>query len=542
MTPRAHRGRTWIEAFALGALAAAPILPYLSRLAARGVPRFTVEGDYAGLELATRFALSGRTLLGPYSRFHFNHPGPAYFFFLAPVYELGGEKTTGIFAGAALINAAAVITMVAAARLLGSRAHGVGAAAVAIAWFAAFGNTTALPWNPLAVALPLLAFFVLASLFAAGRSQAAPFAVALGALVAETHLATVPTTSAIAIAAAVSFVLGRRRRREPVARAERAWLFAAAGVLVLMLLPPLVEQVTAAEGNLTKLARFFAGRSEPPKPLGEALRAWMTATAWLPERVADATLLREGAPRMMASEPIAEAPPAQAPYLAAAWLAAIAASAAVAWRRRDAVSLALLSTSALSTLASTVALRAVVGPMFHYLLFWTCACTAVGWIGAASVVASLARGRLRHAVSAALVAGAVFATSLEARWLENPYYAERTRPRDDLRALYEALVARAEARGETPVIHQDGGWNIALGLLNELTRDGRDARVEPRDRWILGRQLPAPDGAARALHVYPRVPPWTLPSSPCLELVSRAASLELYVSPVPVEACPAPAP
>jgi hypothetical protein len=37
-------------------------------------------GDYAALELYTRLAAQGRQLLGPYSRFGFHHPGPAYFY------------------------------------------------------------------------------------------------------------------------------------------------------------------------------------------------------------------------------------------------------------------------------------------------------------------------------------------------------------------------------------------------------------------------------------------------------------------------------
>ena len=50
-----------------------------------------MDGDYAGLEIATRYVFTGRTLLGPYSRFMFNHPGPLYFFVIAPIYVLLGR-------------------------------------------------------------------------------------------------------------------------------------------------------------------------------------------------------------------------------------------------------------------------------------------------------------------------------------------------------------------------------------------------------------------------------------------------------------------
>ena len=77
-----------------------PLAPLLFALLARPVPRFVVNGDYAGLEIATRFVPTGTTLLGPYSRFGWNHPGPLYFVLLAPIHALFGGTSTGIFAGA----------------------------------------------------------------------------------------------------------------------------------------------------------------------------------------------------------------------------------------------------------------------------------------------------------------------------------------------------------------------------------------------------------------------------------------------------------
>lgn len=538
MTARADRARTWIEAFALGVLAALPVVPYLARLAKTGVPRFVVDGDYAGLELATRFAFSGRTLLGPYSRFGFNHPGPAYFFFLAPIYELCGETTTGIFVGVCLLNALAAFLLVAATRLVATRAHAVAAAIVVLAWMAAFGTATTLPWNPMAVVLPLLSFFALAAYFGIGRAGAGPPAIALGMLVAETHLATVPTVVAMSLAAAIGFFVARRRGvRSPNAR---RWLFVTAAIAVLLALPLVIEEATAREGNLTKLAHFFVERKEPAKPLREAFRAWLGTTTWLPDRAILQTITTEGEPKIMASEPIPDALPANAPKVACVWIVAMALAAFVARRRRDVASLALLGASALSTVTAILALRGIVGITYYYLLFWTTACSTLGWIGIGTTIASGLRLDRSWFAAAALVSGA-YATSIQAKWLGKNHIAWEV-PREDLKGLYAGLTARIRATGETPVIHPDAGWHLGLALLNELSKDGLDARVEEHDRWILGRQMRTPTGVANPLHVYSQTSYQPLRTARCLELLVKSYDMELHVAKTEVADCPSTSP
>src|SRR2546421_667231 len=51
---------------------------------------FTNYGDDAILETAVRRVVSGTQTLGPYSRFGFHQPGPAYFFLQAPFSWLTG--------------------------------------------------------------------------------------------------------------------------------------------------------------------------------------------------------------------------------------------------------------------------------------------------------------------------------------------------------------------------------------------------------------------------------------------------------------------
>src|ERR1043166_6073345 len=54
---------------------------------------FYPQGDMAVLEIGTLHASTGAQLLGPYSRFHWNHPGPLYFYLLVPFYVLSGRQS-----------------------------------------------------------------------------------------------------------------------------------------------------------------------------------------------------------------------------------------------------------------------------------------------------------------------------------------------------------------------------------------------------------------------------------------------------------------
>src|SRR5690606_41981929 len=110
----AHKARC-IEAIAFGLLAALPVLPHLVLLLREGVPRFGLFGDFALLEHATRHVWSGDTLLGPYSRFRWNHPGPLFFYLAAPFQAAFGTASTGLYVATCFVNAAAAAALRAAA-------------------------------------------------------------------------------------------------------------------------------------------------------------------------------------------------------------------------------------------------------------------------------------------------------------------------------------------------------------------------------------------------------------------------------------------
>src|SRR5260370_15164117 len=102
------------------ALILAPAIALLPGLTApTAAPPFYPHGHHAVLELYTRLAASGDQRLGPYSRFHFHHPGPALFYLSMPIYELSGESHEGLKLAALPLNPLSFAGLLPVARRLG---------------------------------------------------------------------------------------------------------------------------------------------------------------------------------------------------------------------------------------------------------------------------------------------------------------------------------------------------------------------------------------------------------------------------------------
>lgn len=538
----------------MGLVAALPTLPYLLTVVGAGVPRFGLFGDVALLEQATRHAWSGGALLGPYSRFHWHHPGPLFFFVVAPFQRAFAPSSTGLYVGTWLVCAASAAALVTSTRLLARRAHAVAALIVVLAWLAAFGNVSANPWNPLVVTLPLMTFLVSAAMLARGKTAAAPLAAFFGALAAQTHIATVSTVGVCAFAAVASFFVHARRRRGSasaplLARADRRRLAVAAVITLVVWAPPVVEQLTAeAEGNLTLVAAFFRHPPAPRRPWGDALVDWATATSWLPERLARGTLAREAYLPMVTRW---DAMPARATptawTIALAHLALLAVSGFAAKRRRDGASLALLAMGALASVVAWSSLRAVVGTSYYYLAFWTTAGGAVGWLGVLSTAASAARSaglarprlsaRAQRAVAVAALVACAWTTAAQTAWLSRSPAAPMSYPlaRDALREAHADLRARLGSE-RAAVVHVEGAWDVAQAMVLELEKDGVDVRVPRAERWLYA-GVRSPDGAPQPLHVWFSTAALPLERARCLDAPATHGEISTYTSPRDLGPC-----
>src|SRR4051812_38145100 len=229
-------------------------------LVARSGSPVTPVSDTAVIESYTLYASRAQLLVGAYSRYGWHHPGPLYFYLLAPVYMLSGSSTPGLSAGALLINVAAIVIL---AWVLVRSAAGwltlTFTASIAVyVWRLA--PLLVSPWNPHIVVLPLAALAAVAAAVLSGDNGLLPVGAALASFVMQTHLGVVPTAVALcvipALAAWPTARDGARGIRRPV--------IAAAAVAAVLWAVPLSEQVSAAPGNMTAVWRVFS--TPPPSP------------------------------------------------------------------------------------------------------------------------------------------------------------------------------------------------------------------------------------------------------------------------------------
>src|SRR5947208_3112086 len=184
--------RAWVGRVALIGGAVAPFLPAAAEFVRRGVPDYLFTGDGATLELRTLHAAHGAQLLGPYSRFYWNHPGPAFFYLALPVYELFHERGPALNLFMLLINAIIAVAIVLVARWLrGDPFAWLVAALLAILELVAMPFLQTGEWNPVAPLFPLVLLSFLAAAVARGLFELLPAFAFVASAIVQTHIAYV---------------------------------------------------------------------------------------------------------------------------------------------------------------------------------------------------------------------------------------------------------------------------------------------------------------------------------------------------------------
>lgn len=364
-----------------------------------------LPGDLALIELHTEQALHWHQLLGPFDRFGWNHPGPSYYYLLAVPYRLLGSGATSLFFGATLINALAAIGTVAVIRRHGGAVHALwcavclGVLTVQLAPGGAANITPSegvlgavvSPWNPTVVIFPLVLFVVLCAVAPAGSPLPLLGALIVGSFIVQTDIAAtvvvmaVFTVSAVITVATVSRHRHRHRHRyrqagRPVPeslsgqqiRRRGWWMIAGIAVLVLMWLPPLIEQLTRSPGNLTLIYRFFTSPHVGPD-VRNALWSIVSVDGMV---VTGPSHVMNG---LLGGPPVHEPGVALATTIAV--LAAGVAAVLIGTVRRWWFPVALGGLSIVGFGSAVLAGMKVVGFFFGYLVVWEVAVPVVALIG-----------------------------------------------------------------------------------------------------------------------------------------------------------------
>lgn len=460
--------------WAAWALAAAVVVPIVVAGAAATSRAWFPAGDWAMTELRVLDVGTRHTpLVGPYSRYHWNHPGPLLFWLLAVPYRLAGTAPGALLVGAALINATSVGGILALAWRRGRLAL-VAAVALPLALCVhALGATTLRdPWNAWIAVLAFgLAVTATWSAVDGDRAGLVTLAPVLSFLV-QSHVGYAPFALVLGAAA----VAGYRRR---VPRRRDLLL---AGAVALACWVPVLADLAAGGDNLGLIIGYFAGGGGDTAGLGTALGVVaheLGGTTWL-YGIEEANPVGGG---------VVTAPVSALVLPVAAGLAA----AALAWWRRDHPPLRLLAVVAAAAVAGLVAVSRISGGVFDYLVRWWWPLTAlwwaaVGWSLVRAVAAwrpSWSAGRAGRAVAAAAAPVALAAVGIAVALLAVGVIRHAggdPLPVDDWgpsMAAMEHALPRVP-HGPPVLVRNVGplsGWaSDAVSAL--LARDGVDVRVD----------------------------------------------------------------
>ncbi|HSL22963.1 MAG TPA: hypothetical protein VK886_15635 [Vicinamibacterales bacterium] len=466
---------------ARGVLAATATLIVLAAVLAaarRASPMFPVS-DEAVTEIYTLHALRGQQLTGPYSRFAWHHPGPAYFYFLVPFYVAAGRLTAGLNAGALLSNVLMVIAT--GWCFLRHREYAMLAsfAVLTFLYISRLGDMTASAWNPHVAVIPVAAVVVVSAAVAGGDHALLPVAVAIGSYAVQTHLAVAPA-AALSTPLAFAVALARRRTRDETERRRvTRWLWCGALTGAAFWALPAIDAIVNRGGNLGALLKFFSQPSSAIQPPSTAVAVW----ADLMSGVARLDL------QMPAGFPVRPSGGRLPMLIAVVELAAL--GGILFWSRRTARSSRfwLAIVALLASIAALAALARIPEELTDHQVFWI---SALGLVDATIIlgVALSFAGRtveLRpraqpYAAAAALVALAVVVL--------NPGLAAMARvgtrsrhPAEDERFVRAttAVVREAFNRGEIRrlLVHvEPATWHITAGVVLQLYKAGLPCAVD----------------------------------------------------------------
>jgi len=330
------------------------------------------SGDWALLAMRIEDVGHATPLLGPYSRFGWNHPGPLLFWVLAVPYHLLGWSARSMLAATAFLNAAALAGTVTLAWRRGRLPL------AALTTFALVILTHTMgpellrdPWNPYITMLPVALLVMLCWSGAEGDRWAWPAALAVGSFIVQSHIGY--AVIVIGVVASAMFLAWRNRAEVALLpgnpRARRVLIVISALVLVICWTPVLIDQFFDS-GNLTAIASYFLNSTDRPAGLHDALAQ---AASNLPVR--DTGWL--GALPIVGADGAVEGGDLIALFLPVAlYIAALAV--ALATRARSAVRFQLIVGVAI--IAGVLATSRITGPMFGYLIRWWWILACLWWL------------------------------------------------------------------------------------------------------------------------------------------------------------------
>jgi len=461
-------------------LSAAPFVPGALEFAQRGIPDLTLGGDAAALEFGTWHAARGHQLLGAYSRFGWNHPGPAFFYLAAPLYEALRERgpALNLFTFVVqLICAAAVVWS--ADRLAGRLLATIVAVLLSVYVLVALPFLLGNEWNPIFPILPLVLLCFVAARIARGVATLLPVFALIGSVIVQTHVGYALAVVVLGVYAWMRSGADGRNRLT-----ARSVILPTLAVLLVCWALPLVDVGVSRPSNFRQLIEFFVPtpRHLAQQPWSATIAAFARQAAALPAALAQ-TVLHRGWPAPDDSAALA---------ISVAELIAVA---TIRWRLRrdrwDHIGVLADLTLVLAG-AAILSIRSIRGELLVYLITWCSVCGLLAIVVISGVAAEWLGERIgrSRAVPVAMTAGAmVVALALAAPVARGSVIGPANEDVSRIAPIVDAFVRARPGEVPTIQIPAHDTWPVAAGVALYLVKRGTPVAVD--DEWlnVVGRSL-----------------------------------------------------
>ena len=465
------------------------LIPVLVVVFGRAGRAYLPTQDFAVLDLRVRDVWSGDLpLVGVYSRFGWNHPGPLLFWLLAPLNWLFGGAPWTTLVGHAALEGIAIVGAAWTAWRRGGLAVVLGTMAVILLTYTAIGDYLLFqPWNP-HVALIFFPWFVLAAWgVAVGDTRDVVIGAVLATFLVQAHVGYAPLVLACAFVALAFMVVDARAARSTRAEGDagpwRRWrrpVIVAAVVTVVLWIPVVVDQLTQSPGNLRAMARYFLKGDRPSAGLAKGM-GWLAAEY-------------RGRPPWLGGGDLFD------PFTFEAWprsrlwllipLVLIVAAGVVSHRRRDTRAFRLVVMAAVLNGVGIATLAGVTGIGYAYLFYWRIPLApftlfAAGYalvraIDPARVPAVRVVGYTVLAVTVA-VAGVGFTKDV----VDHPGLVNPLEP--TVRAMTARLARDAGDQAVLVRVADVAARGLQGGICDALDRQGVDVRVDTDSEFQYGK-------------------------------------------------------
>jgi len=405
--------RWWRDPWAIASIIVAAVLTAIVIWPLLDAGRAALElvwrpsGDWAVLTMRVEDVGRDTPLVGPYSRFGWNHPGPLMYWLLAIPYHLFGDRPEAVLAAAATLNALTVAALSAVAWRRG-RLPFVALSMIATAiLFHAMGPAMIRdPWNPFITLLPLALTVFLVWSVIEGDFWMWPPLVFLVSFELQSHIGYLPMLAMLGISI---FAIAWRSKSMgallPTSTKQRFWVLGISfAVLLVCWLPVLLDQVVGT-GNLGAIAHYFLSPGDSPAGFGTAFHVAadqlrFPSAPWLGRRELaglDGALLGSGPAALIF------------PVLA------MAGSLWFAVRMRVLAALRFQLVVIGTALGGLIATARVTGPLFDWVVRWWWVIASLWWLSIVWVLWSALSDRIttqpmQRIATGILAAGAAIVT------------------------------------------------------------------------------------------------------------------------------------